>query len=442
MANYQVPRGTQDLFGGEIRKWQRIELLVRQLTDVFGYQEIRTPEFEHTEVFNRENDSSDVVNKEMYTFMDKGERSLTLKPEGTAGIIRAFVENKMYANPDNPTKLFYLSPCFRYERPQKGRMRIHHQFGIEVLGDKHPMIDAEVISLGLSVVQTLGLKDLKVLINTLGDKASRETYKAALKEHFKEPISHFCGDCQRRYQQNPLRILDCKVDHEDPAMVAAPKLQDYLTDDSKTYFESVLKILRDSEIDVEINDKLVRGLDYYTHTVFEVVSVNADMGSQSTVFGGGRYDDLIHDFGGPELSGIGFGMGIERLLVALEAEKVDLTEEESSDVYIVSMGQEASEYAYQLADYLRLNGFVPNFDYYGRSFKAQFKSAERKNAKIAIIIGDDEMKKGQFILKKIDTQTQVTVAEGEILHQLSHWLDEDHIHDETCYLEPQGETHE
>jgi histidyl-tRNA synthetase len=304
------------------------------------------------------------------------------------------------------------------------------------------MIDAEVISLGLSVVQTLGLKDLKVLINTLGDKDSRETYKAALLEHFKEPIGHFCGDCQRRYTQNPLRILDCKIDHEDPAMVSAPKLRDYLTDDSKVYFESVLKILKASDIDVEVNDKLVRGLDYYTHTVFEVVSINADMGSQSTVFGGGRYDDLVKDFGGPELSGIGFGMGIERLLVALEAEKIDLSEEESSDVYIISMGQEASEYAYQLANFLRLNGFVTNFDYYGRSFKAQFKSAERKKAKVAIIIGEDEMKKGQVVLKKIDTQTQLTVSEGEILHQLSHWLDEDHVHNEQCELESQGETHE
>ena len=442
MASYQVPRGTQDLFGPEIRKWQKIELLVRQLTDVFGYEEIRTPEFEHTEVFKRENDSSDVVNKEMYTFMDRGERSLTLKPEGTAGIIRSFVENKLYANPDMPYKFFYLSPCFRYERPQKGRMRIHHQFGIEVIGDKNPLIDAEVISLGLSVVQTLGMKDLKVLINTLGDASSREAYKHALKEHFKDPILHFCDDCKRRYEQNPLRILDCKVDHEDPAMVSAPKLRDYLNAESEAYFESVLKILKASDIDVEVNDKLVRGLDYYTHTVFEVVSVNADMGSQSTVFGGGRYDDLVKDFGGPALSGIGFGMGIERLLVALDAEKIDISEEESTDVFIVSMGKDATDYAYQLANFLRLNGFMTHFDYYGRSFKAQFKTAERKKAKVAIIIGEDEMKKGQAVLKKMNTQTQVTVNEGEILHQLSHWLDEGHVHDESCEMEHEGETHE
>lgn len=442
MASYQVPRGTQDLFGSEIRKWQRIELLVRQLTDVFGYEEIRTPEFEHTEVFKRANDSSDVVNKEMYTFTDRGDRSLTLKPEGTAGIIRSFVENKLYANPDMPQKFFYLSPCFRYERPQKGRLRIHHQFGIEVIGDKNPLIDAEVISLGLSLVQTLGMKDLKVLINTLGDSASREEYQSALKDHFKEPIGHFCEDCKRRYEQNPLRILDCKIDHDDLAMINAPKLRDHLNDESKAYFEAVLNILKASDIEVEIDDKLVRGLDYYTHTVFEVVSVNAEMGSQSTVFGGGRYDDLVKDFGGPSLSGIGFGMGIERLLVALEAEKIDLGEEQSTDVFIVSIGQEATDYAYQLANFLRLNGFVTHFDYYGKSFKAQFKNAERKKAKVAIIIGDDEMKKGQVVLKKIDTQTQITVSEGEILHQLSHWLDEGHVHDDACEAVPEGETHE
>ncbi len=442
MVKYQVPRGTQDLFGSEIIKWQKIELLIRQLTDVFGYDEIRTPEFEHTEVFKRNNDSSDVVNKEMYTFLDKGERSMTLKPEGTAGIIRSFVENKMYANPDMPYKFFYLSPCFRYERPQKGRMRIHHQFGVEVIGDKNPMIDAEVISLGLSLVQTLGLKDLKVLINTLGDSTSREAYKLALKDHFKASIDHFCGDCQRRFEQNPLRILDCKVDHEDPVMISAPKLRDYLSDSSKTYFESVLALLKASDIDFEINDKLVRGLDYYTHTVFEVVSINSEMGSQSTVFGGGRYDDLVKDFGGPTLSGIGFGMGIERLLVALEAEKIDLREEISTDVFIVSIGQEATEYAYQLANFLRLNGFITHFDYYSRSFKAQFKTAERKKAKVAIIIGEDEMKKGQIVLKKIDTQIQVTINENEVLHQLSHWLDEGYVHHENIEIEQEEETHE
>jgi histidyl-tRNA synthetase len=439
MANYQVPRGTQDLFGEELRKWHAIEALIRQMTGVFGYDEIRTPEFEHTEVFKRENDSSDVVNKEMYTFTDRGERSLTLKPEGTAGLIRCFVENKLYTTPDLPAKYFYVTPCFRYERPQKGRMRIHHQFGVEILGDKTPAIDAEVILFGMQMVNTLGLKDLKVLINTLGDSESRQAYQSALKDHFKEPIGHFCADCQRRYEQNPLRILDCKVDHDDPAMIQAPKLRDYLNADSQAYFESVLTYLRDAGIDVEIADKLVRGLDYYTHTVFEVVSVNADMGSQSTVFGGGRYDNLISDLGGPALSGIGFGMGIERLLVALEAEGISLLEPVESDVFVLTLDPSAASLAFQLTNELRMNGFITHYDVYQKSFKSQFKSADRKKAHVVILLGENELKNQQVVMKRIATQEQVTVALDDIMHQLAHWLDPEH--DAHCEHDHQGEPH-
>ena len=435
MANYQVPRGTQDVYGLEIQEWHKIEELIRQITDAFSYQEIRTPEFEHTEVFKRENDSSDMVNKEMYTFIDKGERSLTLKPEGTAGLIRCFVENKLYANPEMPFKYYYLGPCFRYERPQKGRSRIHHQFGVEVIGDKTPYIDAEVISMGLAFVQSLGLKDLKVLINTLGDSESRLAYKTALSAHFKPMISEFCDDCKRRFDQNPLRILDCKVDHDHPAMHSAPKLSAYLSLESKQYFDSVVKILRDAEIEVEISERLVRGLDYYTHTVFEVVSTNQEMGSQSTVFGGGRYDNLVSEFNGPQLSGIGFGMGIERLLVALKAEKISLIDPEQSEIYIVSMDDEARDYAFHLATFLRLNGYKTDLDYYNRSFKAQFKSVERKNAEVVILLGSKEMANGQIVMKKVATQEQVTINQDDILHQLQHFLDEDHV------CESEGETH-
>ncbi|MEI7667800.1 MAG: histidine--tRNA ligase [Erysipelotrichaceae bacterium] len=435
MANYQVPRGTQDLYGLEIKEWHKIEELIRQITDAFAYQEIRTPEFEHTEVFKRENDASDMVNKEMYTFIDKGERSLTLKPEGTAGLIRCFVENKLYSNPEMPYKYFYLGPCFRYERPQKGRTRIHHQFGIEVIGDKTPYIDAEVISLGLAVVQSLGLKDLKVLINTLGDSESRLAYKTALSEHFKPIIDEFCDDCKRRYVQNPLRILDCKVDHDHKGMLSAPHLSDYLNQESKEYFETVIQILKDSEIEIEISDRLVRGLDYYTHTVFEVVSTNSEMGSQSTVFGGGRYDNLVADFNGPQLSGIGFGMGIERLLVALKAENISLGDIEHSDVYIVALDDEARDYAYHIATFLRLNGYKTDLDYYKRSFKAQFKSVERKNAEVVIMLGSKEMANGQIVIKKVATQEQVTINQDDLLHQLQHFLDEDHV------CENEGETH-
>jgi len=427
MAQFQAPRGTQDVYGTDILKWHRIEALIRELTKVYGFEEIRTPEFEHTEVFAREHDSSDVINKEMYTFMDRGQRSLSLKPEGTAGLIRAIVEHKLYTKPDHPIKYYYFSPAFRYERPQKGRMRIHHQFGVEVLGEKSPFIDAEVIGVGITLLRTLGLNDLKVLINTLGDQASRQAYQTALMEHFKEPIDSMCPDCQRRYLQNPLRILDCKVDAESDAIKNAPKLKDYLTQDSQDYFNHVLQILADSGIVVEVDDKLVRGLDYYTHTVFEVVSINPEMGSQSTVFGGGRYDNLVQDLGGPSLSGIGFGMGIERLLVALDAENIQLVEPQGIDVFCVSLDSEALTYAYHLTNVLRLNGYIADYDVYGRSFKAQFKTVDRKQAKIVILLGQQEMSKGQVVMKKIDTQEQVTVTEQDILHQLDHWLNEDHV---------------
>ena len=427
MSKYQVPRGTQDVFGKEIKKWHKIEQLIREMMQVYGYEEVRTPEFEHTEVFARANDSSDVINKEMYTFTDRGERSLSLKPEGTAGVIRSFVENKWYTQPDLPFKYYYVTPCFRYERPQKGRMRIHHQFGVEVLGDKTAYIDAEIIGLGLAFVRTLGLKDLKVLVNTLGDQESRQAYKEALMKHIEPEIQTMCGDCQRRLEQNPLRILDCKVDAQHPSMLSAPRLQDYLNEASKTYFDQLITVLKDSGVEVEISDRLVRGLDYYTHTVFEVVSVNKDMGSQATVFGGGRYDQLVEELGGPKLSGIGFGMGIERLLVALEAEGVELVQEEGIDVYCVTLDDEALDYAYHLSNYLRLHGYKADYDYYRRSFKAQFKTVERKAARVAILLGQSEMTKGQVVLKNISTQEQVTVGEQEILHQLDHWLNEDHV---------------
>lgn len=427
MANYQVPRGTQDVFGKEMTKWHALEELIRQLCYIYGYDEIRTPAFEHTEVFHRENDSSDVVNKEMYTFIDRGERSLTLRPEGTAGLIRSYVENKMYANPDLPQKFYYIGPCFRYERPQKGRMRIHHQFGTEVIGEKSPLIDAEVILLGIDLLNRIGLNDTKVLINTLGDKESRNAYRDALKIHFEPSLPELCPDCQRRYAQNPLRILDCKVDAEHPSIQHAPNIHDYLNQESKDYFASVLRILKDSGTEVEISDRLVRGLDYYSHTVFEVVSVNKDMGSQATIFGGGRYDELVEYFGGPSHSGIGFGMGIERLLVALDAENIDIAQEENADVYVVSLGKEMLESSFQLSQMIRSAGYRTELDYTGRSFKAQFKSVQRKGAKVVLMVGESELSEGKVVVKNVETQEQLTLKIDQLIHQLDHWLDENHV---------------
>lgn len=309
---YQVPRGTQDILPKDISKWHKLEDMIRQFCYVYNYDEIRTPIFEHTNVFKRGNDSSDMVNKEMYTFqLENSATSLTLRPEGTAGVARAFVEHKMFGNADLPVKMYYVGAQCRHERPQKGRMRIFHQFGVEVIGAKSPMLDVETIALGWSFVSALGLKDMKVLINTLGDDESRAAYRAALKEHFKNDIDTMCADCKRRYEQNPLRILDCKVDHDKDIMKTAPKMEDYLNDASKQYFKEVLEGLDALGIPYEVDDRLVRGLDYYTHTVFEVVSVNKEMGAQSTVFAGGRYDGLVEYFGGGrnEWHWLGNGIG-------------------------------------------------------------------------------------------------------------------------------------
>ncbi|MEA5018142.1 MAG: histidine--tRNA ligase [Erysipelotrichaceae bacterium] len=437
MSNYQKPRGTDDVYGSEITKWHYIEALIREICYLYRYHEIRTPIFEHTEVYKRQEDSSDMVNKEMYTFDDNGGRSLTLKPEGTAGIIRAFVENKLYNTTDLPLKLYYIAPNFRYERPQKGRMRIHYQFGVEAIGEKNPTVDVEVIFLGYSLLTALGLQDLKVLVNTLGDDESRSAYRSALKTHFKQHLASMCPDCQKRYEQNPLRILDCKVDKEHPAMLSAPEISDYLSEQAKTYFASVLNDLKLLGIDYQIEPKLVRGLDYYSDTVFEVVSCNKDMGSQATIFGGGRYDKLVEYYGGPKMSGIGFGMGIERLLVALEAEGIDVAQPHECDLYIMPLDASYQSEALALATIARSNGFTTDMDYQKRSMKAQFKAADRANAKVIAILGEDEIKSSQVTLKNTLTKDQVTVSYFDLLATLESWLveeediDEPHDH-ENC----------
>lgn len=408
--SYQAPRGTHDILPSEIKKWHRIEEVVKQFTQVYNYSEIRTPIFEHTEVFKRGNDASDMVNKEMYTFTDNGDRSLTLRPEGTAGVVRSYVEHKLFASQDLPVKTYYIGPQFRYERPQKGRQRIFHQFGVEVLGAKDSAIDVETITMGWSIVKALGLKDLKVLINTLGDNESRAAYLEALKAHFAPGIDTMCADCQRRYQQNPLRMLDCKVDKNHELMLSAPKIKDYLTPESIAYFEEVLDLLDGLEIPYEIDDQLVRGLDYYTHTVFEVVSYNEQMGSQATVFAGGRYDGLVEYFGGPSQGGVGYAMGIERLIIACEAEGINLSEEASIDAYVLCLDKTAKSSVFQITTALRHAGFVTEMDYLNRSFKAQFKSVSRMNAKVVVLVGEKEMESGLISVKRIADQKQIEVS--------------------------------
>lgn len=425
--SYQMPRGTQDILPKDIAKWHRLEELIRQFCYVYNYNEIRTPIFEHTEVFKRGNDSSDMVNKEMYTFQLTNSRtSLTLRPEGTAGVVRSFVEHKMYGDAELPAKLYYLGPQFRHERPQKGRQRIFHQFGVEVIGAKNPLLDVEVIALGWSFVNALGLKDMKVLLNTLGDDASRDAYRAALKAHFADAIDDMCADCKRRFEQNPLRILDCKIDAEKDIMKTAPHMKDYLNEESKAYFAKVCEGLEALGIPYEIDDRLVRGLDYYTHTVFEVVSVNQEMGSQSTVFAGGRYDGLVSYFGGPEgMSGIGWAMGLERLILACEAEGIVLSEEEGLDAYVLCLDESASVAALQITTMLRAAGYRCERDYLGRSFKAQFKSVERRHAKYAILVGEKEVQSGVLTIKRTADRMQFEGAIDELVEVMDRLMEEE-----------------
>lgn len=430
---YQVPRGTQDILPADISKWHRLEELIRNFTHLYNYSEIRTPIFEHTNVFKRGNDSSDMVNKEMYTFtLENSSTSLTLRPEGTAGVARAFVEHKLFGNPDLPAKLYYVGPQCRHERPQKGRMRIFNQFGVEVIGAKAPLLDVETIALGYSFVKSLGLQDMKVLINTLGDDESRDNYRAALKEHFKDEISNMCGDCQRRYEQNPLRILDCKVDREKDIMKSAPKMHDYLTEESKAYFQDVLDGLDALGIPYEIDERLVRGLDYYTHTVFEVVSVNEEMGSQATVFAGGRYDGLVEYFGGPEkMSGIGWAMGMERLIIACEAEGISLAEENPLDAYVLCLSDKVKKEALQIATELRSNGYRTDTDYLGRSFKAQFKTVDRMKAKTAVLVGEKDIANHSVTIKNIATQKSESVDLDALIEKMDEIFAESaHCHHE------------
>ena len=408
--SYQVPRGTQDILPKDISKWHRLEDLIRQFCHVYDYEEIRTPIFEHTNVFKRGNDSSDMVNKEMYTFcLENSSTSLTLRPEGTAGVVRAFVEHKMYGQPDLPIKMYYVGPQCRHERPQKGRMRIFNQFGVEVIGAKDPLLDVETIALGWSFVSALGLSDLKVLINTLGDDASRAAYRQALKAHFQEEIHTMCPDCQRRYEQNPLRILDCKIDREKEIMKSAPKMEQYLNEESKAYFEEVLKGLDALGIPYEIDDRLVRGLDYYTHTVFEVVSVNEEMGAQSTVFAGGRYDGLIESVGGPSLSGIGFAMGINRLILAMEQTGASYPEQPKPTLYIAALGAPAMRRAAVLAQQLREQGVRAESDIVGRSLKAQMKYAGKSGFRYTLMIGDSELETGRAFLRNMEQSEQTEI---------------------------------
>ena len=393
-----IPKGTKDVLPFESYKWHYVERIARETADLYCLNEIRTPTFEHTELFLRGvGDTTDIVNKEMYTFLDKGERSITLKPEGTAGVARSFIENGLFNNA-MPLKMYYITPVFRYENPQKGRLREHHQFGVEVYGGAGADTDAEVIKLAYTVLKKCGLS-VKLYINSMGCPECRKKYNEALKGYFADKLDKLCPTCRERYYKNPLRILDCKEEGCKALCKDAPKIVDYLCDDCSSHFKKLQELLTDCGVAYEINPFIVRGLDYYTKTVFEFVTTA--LGSQGTVCGGGRYDNLISQLGGTPTCGVGFGIGIERLLMLMEAENVVIPMHENVKLYIASMGDEAYKKAFEIASELRDKGVKAEIDHAGRGIKAQFKYADKIHAENVVTLGDNELLTGVAQIKNM-----------------------------------------
>lgn len=406
------PKGTKDVLPNDSYKWQYIEKTARELAIVYGFKEIRTPVFEHTEVFLRGiGNTTDVVNKEMYTFKDKGDRSVTLKPEGTAGVARSFIENGMQSDA-LPKKLFYITPCFRYENPQAGRLREFHQFGVEVLGSSTPDTDAEVILFVKTLFDKLGIHSLELNINSIGCKECRKTYNDALKDYLRPHLDEMCDTCRERFDKNPLRILDCKEEKCKAICKDAPRMLDYLCDDCKSHFEKVKTLLDSCGVEYKIDPNIVRGLDYYTKTVFEFVSTS--IGAQSTVCGGGRYDGLIEEMGGGKVQGVGFALGIERLLLLMDSTGVTLPDDSVTDVYIAPMGEEQYPVALKTAQTLREKGVKTELDHMQRSIKAQFKYADKIGAKNVVVIGSGEIESGKVKVKRMSDGVQTEVKLDEL----------------------------
>lgn len=412
----KAPRGTKDVLPNDSFRWHYLENIIRDITDLFGYKEIRTPVFEHTELFVRGvGDTTDIVQKEMYTFLDKGDRSITLKPEGTAGAVRAYIEHSLYGVAQ-PIKMYYLTPVFRYENPQAGRLREHHQFGVEVFGGKEPSVDAEIIVLAMSLFNRLGLKGLELNINSIGCPDCRPNYHGALKEYLKGHLEELCQTCNTRYEKNPLRILDCKNRECADIVKDAPIILDYLCDDCNSHFEGLKRHLKASNLDYKINPVIVRGLDYYSKTVFEVIS--KQIGAQGTVCGGGRYDTLVEECGGPNVPGAGFGLGLERLLLALDSQEIPIAQELNRDVFFVSIGEEARYKAFSLMQAMRAQGILSEMDHVGRSVKAQFKYADKANVSWVCIIGDQELENKQVKLRSMKDGKEEMVSQEDIISYL------------------------
>ena len=417
--SFTKPKGTYDVLPNEVYRWHYIEEIVRSLAHTHRFKEIRTPMFESSEVYHRSaGETSDVVSKETYDFIDRGDRPMTLRPEGTAGAVRSFIENKLHATP-GVTKLFYIGPMFRYERQQKGRYRQHMQFGVEAFGSPSPMQDVEVIALACAVIERLGLNNnVRVKLNSLGSADSRTAYREALLAHFQTAKASLCSDCQIRYEKNPLRILDCKADADKEIMKSVPAIIDHLTAEDALYFDKVKAGLDAIGIAYEYDANLVRGFDYYTHTIFEVQADIPGFGAQTTLCGGGRYDGLVAMLGGPETPGVGFGMGLERMLLALEAVEAKIEKKDTIDLFLLPMGDAGEKLTAKILKDVRLDDLVADADFSSRKLGARFKLADDLKAKFVIVIGDDEVDTGVVSIKRLaDGQT-----ENVNLNELSHYV--------------------
>ena len=410
----QKPKGTQDILPADSAKWQYVENVARETFKKYNYGEIRTPMFEHYEVISRSvGDTTDIVTKEMYDFHDKGDRHITLRPEGTAPVVRSYVENKLFApEVQKPVKVYYIGSMFRYERPQAGRLREFHQLGVECFGSKNPATDVETIAMAYQLFNTLGIKDVTLHLNSLGNTESRLAYRQALIDYLTPMRDTLSKDSQRRLDENPLRVLDSKEKEDKVAVENAPSILDYLDDESQAHFDEVRAMLDSLNIPYVIDTNMVRGLDYYNHTIFEFITTIDK--SELTICAGGRYDSLVEYFGGPETAGFGFGLGLERLLLVLDKQGIELPVEESLDVYIAVLGSDANGKALELVQAIRYQGFKAERDYLGRKIKAQFKSADTFKAKTVITLGESEVESGQVNVKNNATREEITVSFEEL----------------------------
>lgn len=410
------PRGTNDILPGEVEKWQYLESQIRLICSEYGYTEIRTPIFEHTELFMRGvGDTTDIVEKEMYTFIDRGERSITLRPEGTASAVRAYLEDKLYAGPQ-PVKLYYTGPMFRYDRPQAGRFRQFHQFGVEVLGSNDPAVDAEVMAMAMDFYQRLGLQNLELHINSVGCPGCRPVLRRELQNFFRPSLENLCKNCQDRLNKNPLRILDCKETRCGEIGANAPTTIDCLCESCSEHFGQVKKHLELLDIPYVVDRRLVRGLDYYTHTAFEIIATG--IGAQSSIGGGGRYNGLVETCGGSPTPGIGYALGLERIILSMEQQRVAIPSAPGPDVFVVTAGLAAADEAFKMLFKFRFAGFSADKDYLNRSLKAQMKYAGKIGARYAVIIGEEELKRGVVLVRDMGAGEQKAVTISEVIGYL------------------------